>query len=679
MSNTLHFGRARATRRLAMGLALTLAPYAGAHAADACEASFQASGDEASGLVFDARVKVPQLRVSDALAKMRDIATADGFMVGKDVIGDGVGMLSLAQKPSKKVRGFGIEVKANDQGTVSMTANMPPGMQASPENIRPAMCGMLARLQADSSDGGGGTSLGSLTKHGDTAVPAASGGAMPAPVTPEESSRICMANVEGLTGEVDDTRPVYATWSLGSGGDDARTALDRVKKGAGGMSDLKVGSDSYVGKVGRLDIDVVSTSSYVDPDSSRKEGETPAFPVHIEYDAGMAAISLTAQPRAGRKMSADRIGYLMCTLAAMANRAATPDKPRGHSKFGFFPSATRDRREAEIKTSLQNTSHEQLYQRARYAGKAFVIAPAVNLKDKYGSMTQSQKREKALIDYWVDTTAVTVWQDRAHPENQLKTGYGANEFTEGFRGWTAALPWQSALYAMYIVDPGTYDLKKTSLELRRASLPSTTESRAPTTGKIGTVTLAATLDNEYYRTQEWKGAVFSTTMEDSPYCVSFQGPAGPCAYVAHEQVANTQMVSDAHFEDVSHKRNAGGLAVSADLTRPFASFTVTPGDVAVVDGFWADADSAAIDTKACTKNGADTITCAITRFSLWRIPAVPGATDIGRRATADVAPVKSGVFADAHTVQVQMNAKPSDASPSAIDVPGAKRYVIDAK
>jgi hypothetical protein len=678
MSDSRHNARARAARLLAVSLTLALAPCAAVHAADACEASFQSSGDEATGLVFDARIKIPQLRVSDALLKMRDIATADGFEVGKDVIGNGKGMLVLVQKPGKKTRPFGIEVNANDQGTVSMTAHMPPGMQATSENIRPAMCGMLARLQSSGGETGGGTSLGSLATRSDTSAPAAAGGTMPAPVTPEESSRICTANVEGLTGEVDDTRPVFATWTLGPGGDDARAALERVKKGAGGMSDLRVGNDSYAGKIGRLNVDVISTSSYVDSSSSSKDGETPPFPVHIEYDAGMAAISLAAQPRAGRKMNAGRIGYLMCTLAAMANQAAKPEKPRGYLSRALIPSFNRDRREAEGKTSLQSQSHEALYKRAIYAGKAFVITPAVDLKDKYGSMTQSQKREKALIDYWVDATAVTVWQDRAHPDNQLTTGYAANEFAEGFRGWTAALPWHNSLYTVYFVDPGTYDLKKASLELRRASLPSTAESHATTSPKIGTVTLAATLDTEYYRTQEWKSADYRTTMVDQPYCVTQPNGSG-CAYVAHEQVANTEMVSPAHYEDVSHKRAAGGLAVSATLTRPFASFTVTPGDVALIDGFWADADSAAIDTNACKKDDSDTITCAITRFSLWRVPAMANAAAIGRQATADVAPVKSGIFADAHPVPVQVTAKPTDANPSVIEAPGAKRYVIDAK
>jgi hypothetical protein len=187
MSDSRHPGRVHAARLLAVSLTLALAPCAAVHAADACETSFQASGDEASGLVFDARVKVPHLRVSDALSKMRDIATADGFEVGKDVIGNGTGTLLLIQKPGKKIRPFGVEVKANDQGTVSMTAHMPPGMQATSENIRPAMCGMLARLQSSGGETGGGTSIGSLATHSDTTAPAAAGGTMPAPVTPEES------------------------------------------------------------------------------------------------------------------------------------------------------------------------------------------------------------------------------------------------------------------------------------------------------------------------------------------------------------------------------------------------------------------------------------------------------------------------------------------------------------
>jgi hypothetical protein len=120
-----------------------------------------------------------------------------------------------------------------------------------------------------------------------------------------------------------------------------------------------------------------------------------------------------------------------------------------------------------------------------------------------------------------------------------------------------------------------------------------------------------------------------------------------------------------------------GLAESVELSKPFASFEVSRGDVAMIDGFFMDRNGDQADASSCkaSEGGA---TCQLTGLTLWRIPA---RIDDVRK---NLGTLKEGstawrIFSGAKIVPLTVNAT---AMPDALDgyeAGWARRYIMKAK
>lgn len=116
--------------------------------ADECEANFKKSGNPIVMTTYSSAITVPNLSTGDALSQMRGILVAEKM----DVIAENreEGTLLVEQRQSDKARPIPttISVSTVPAGTrVDMAIKMERGVFSKVEQIRPYMCGLLAKVK----------------------------------------------------------------------------------------------------------------------------------------------------------------------------------------------------------------------------------------------------------------------------------------------------------------------------------------------------------------------------------------------------------------------------------------------------------------------------------------------------------------------------------------------------
>lgn len=117
--------------------------------AGSCEDSFKTQGDPSSGAEYFASTLVSGVSVASAIGQLQTIATADGFKVHDDKSNIKEGKLVIEQV--KGSRPFLILITGLDKGTASalfIQTRLNPGTSAKAEDMRQAMCGMLALVKS---------------------------------------------------------------------------------------------------------------------------------------------------------------------------------------------------------------------------------------------------------------------------------------------------------------------------------------------------------------------------------------------------------------------------------------------------------------------------------------------------------------------------------------------------
>ena len=116
--------------------------------ADECEANFKKSGNPIVMTTYSSAITVPNLSTGDALSQMRGILVAEKM----DVIAENreEGTLLVEQRQSDKARPIPttINVSTVPAGTrIDMAVKMERGVFSKVEQIRPYMCGLLAKVK----------------------------------------------------------------------------------------------------------------------------------------------------------------------------------------------------------------------------------------------------------------------------------------------------------------------------------------------------------------------------------------------------------------------------------------------------------------------------------------------------------------------------------------------------
>ncbi|WP_159933834.1 hypothetical protein [Pseudomonas sp. S35] len=128
---------------------LSLASYLTAAEAASCEANFHTSSAP-NVLMFSTWRESQTLNARDAIVQFHQIAEKEGFVIGEKRNEKGKVKLDFFQKATNKCRGFQLLATADENlNTLTVIAALPPGMEAKPEDMRNAMCGMLAKVRLD--------------------------------------------------------------------------------------------------------------------------------------------------------------------------------------------------------------------------------------------------------------------------------------------------------------------------------------------------------------------------------------------------------------------------------------------------------------------------------------------------------------------------------------------------
>jgi hypothetical protein len=136
---------------LAKLVAISAFLVAGPVIAGTCEENFKVEGDVSAGASYASAVVVPNVSISSAVGQLRNIAVADGFNVISQETGVSNGKLTIEQVRGS--RPFPIFLTVSGSGTSSLLViqtRLNRGATARPEDMRQAMCGMLARVQGTS-------------------------------------------------------------------------------------------------------------------------------------------------------------------------------------------------------------------------------------------------------------------------------------------------------------------------------------------------------------------------------------------------------------------------------------------------------------------------------------------------------------------------------------------------
>ena len=129
-------------------VALALLSLSAPALAGECEANFRKSGNPIVMTTYSSAVTVPNLSPRDALAQMRGIMVAEKMDVMAEDADGGTLLVEQRQDGSKRPIPTTIEVSDVASGTrIEMSVKMERGVFSKVEQIKPYMCGLLARVK----------------------------------------------------------------------------------------------------------------------------------------------------------------------------------------------------------------------------------------------------------------------------------------------------------------------------------------------------------------------------------------------------------------------------------------------------------------------------------------------------------------------------------------------------
>ena len=297
------------------------------------------------------------------------------------------------------------------------------------------------------------------------------------------------------------------------------------------------------------------------------------------------------------------------TVAAMGEAAVLDRKELRRWK----KMSSEERRQAISALAAQNL--DWLYGRVIEAGLSLVVMPVLNVDGKYKGASSAQGYPPGL---WADLASLSRWE-REGGGTPLLVGHRGDFAALGMTGSRHSFVADNARYLVYIVNPGRYSLTGSSIDLRLTKLPEIREDGPSTRKVIGSVTLEPYRYPEYYREPEWKNAEYQDREYKQNYC-SLTIVGGPCVQWSNYTQVVTEQTKAAGYYDAVRSYMADGLKLDARSSKPIAHFDIAPGEVALVDGFYAQHPSTSFNENRC-KNEGKGVNCNLTEIAFVRIPA----------------------------------------------------------
>jgi hypothetical protein len=283
----------------------------------------------------------------------------------------------------------------------------------------------------------------------------------------------------------------------------------------------------------------------------------------------------------------------------------------------------------------------------------------------------------------VDRSSAIIWKSKTDEKDVLKIGFKQSVDRIGLHGYLTGLDANKSYYMFYIVQPGTYSIAGTAYELRRAQFPDMSAKQWGSKPQVGLASLSATKDKEFYQTQQWYNAQYGTrTISDGSYCdmmISGGGVTG-CGHTQEISHQESYVKDPGGWREVTRSTLVDGVAMATKLSHEFASFTVSPGEAVLVDGFYADSNSTILNTNACNQADSNLVNCSIKSYTLYRIASRLEDMHDGPRSPLDSlylvnehVPFDSSLF---QYRQVKVGATPGEEKPGTYEAAWAKPYFL---
>jgi hypothetical protein len=614
----------RVSRRVVLPFVLFLAPVAAAHAAESCESTFSMKGSVDSGYTLIARNPATGVTARDAIDMMAKAAAAEDFEVAAPTFDNGEAQLQITEPATLMKRAIPMSAVATDGGVLTLTINLPKKMGGDEATLRTYACGIVSRVKS--------TGFKAYTAIPSRFKPSDGTGPMPVPYSPADTNDLCMHFFRGRSDIADDTKQVYRTLTFYNGSDDARTVTSRVKQKLTDMKGMRLVGETYGARSGFLDIQVDSPEAYLDVVGDYihegSGGDLRAFPIRVTVDTAVDQVTIVLSPNTKQLLDRTKASLAVCSLAAAAGQvpdpvAPPPPKPQKRKIFNN-PFKHHDGMETlddamKVERAIGAKFADALYMRSNYAGKSFVFVPMLNLRKKYEQYSWDQVQTQYMAEYWQDASSRVIWQLRGSPTVSFNTGPHTSQEELGGAGYWAAISYGKTLYALYIIEAGTYDLTGLAMDQRRAELNDISGAKWKASPALGMVTAVPTVDNGFYMNREWQPATYRTSSSPESSCALAVGGVGPCVSYTTTMVSHTEQTSDGHYADVKRKQLEPGISLSAKLAKPLASFTVGRSEVVLIDGMLGGGIH--FDKSACKSGDNGVATCALASATLYEVPA----------------------------------------------------------
>ena len=261
---------------------------------------------------------------------------------------------------------------------------------------------------------------------------------------------------------------------------------------------------------------------------------------------------------------------------------------------------------------------DKLLSTATKAGKAIVVTSTINLDS---SPTRDFTKPEVSAEFLRERSSLTEWRSADNPANSFKVGNGQSALDIGdVKGSHMQVVFGRTLYQVFVVEPGTYNLVGSTHVIPRISLANPAANTKIRRSALGDVVLDETTFTEFEKGQRWQDATYRTDRIRQTRCTSVRVVNGECMSTADASYDQVQQTGAAGWTSTTKANEVAGVKAKAQLRKPFASFSVAPGEVVLVDGFYGDAPNFGFAEKDCERVESAQIRCEINRYSMVRVP-----------------------------------------------------------
>lgn len=283
--------------------------------------------------------------------------------------------------------------------------------------------------------------------------------------------------------------------------------------------------------------------------------------------------------------------------------------------------ATRPNAEGEAKEQALRAEFEQLEQmrlasmvmllkHALENGKAVVVSPLFN---------STEKTARPGITY-KDYSRTVQWQKIGDPKSTFTIGWDKK----------ILLVTLGEVHQIDVIEPGSYRVASASFDVHNEKLPDVAVKRGLRARGVGKVAYVQTEFQEQRYVKQWRGPTYGTERVQSSYCLVAH-VSGHCVSWGTRSDDVTQQTSGGRYVDRVQRSMEPGVQVTAKPSKEFASFTVQPGELVLLDAFFAKTPNVRFHRDECERAAAQQIDCELSGFDLQRIPS--NADDFKRRIT----------------------------------------------